>query len=168
MYKEVNELDTKIFIFFYNLCKVSGRQEELTKLYEIYFYFLGEDKANLQIYLDLINSMQFIYRVHSFNQIRIKLEEMRNKENVFRERMKNILIDENYQSITTDEQKEKFKTYNEKEWSYFEDQKYNQEALKILEEAIYQFYELCSRAPFYALKRLLDFQIEIIENENPA
>jgi hypothetical protein len=168
MYKEVNELDIKIFKFFYKLGQFSGRLEELTKLYEVYFYFLNQDKSNLQIYLDLINSMQFIYRVHSFNQIRIKLEEMRNKENVFRERMKNILIDENYQSVITIEQNEKFKIYNEKEWSYFEDQKYSQEALKILEEAIYQFYELCSRAPFYALKRLLDFQIEIIENENPA
>jgi hypothetical protein len=112
--------------------------------------------------------MQFIYRVHSFNQIRIKLEEMQSKESVFRERMKKLLEDENYQSVLTIDQKEKLKIYMEKEWSYFEAQKYNQEELKILEEAIYQFYELCSRAPFYALKRLLDFQIEIIENENPA
>ena len=168
MYKEVNELDTKIFIFFYKLCKVSGRQEQLTKLYETYFYFLNEDKSNLQIYLDLINSMQFIYRVHSFNKIRIKLEEMRNKENVFCERIKNILIDENYQSIISSSQKEKFNKYLEQEWSYFDEQKYNQEELNILQEAIFQFYELCSRAPFYAMKSLLDFQIEIIENENPA
>jgi len=168
MYKEVNELDTKIFIFFYKLCKVSGRQEELTKFYETYFYFLNQDKSNLQIYLDLINSMQFIYKVHSFNKIRIKLEEMRNKENVFRERMKNILTDENYQSIISSSQKEKFNKYLEREWSYFDGQKYNQEELNILQEAIFQFYELCSRAPFYAMKSLLDFQIEIIENENPA
>jgi len=168
MYKEVNELDTKIFIFFYKLCKVSRRQEQLTKLYETYFYFLNEDKSNLQIYLDLINSMQFIYRVHSFNKIRIKLEEMHSKESIFRERMKKLLHDENYQSIISSSQKEKFNKYLEQEWSYFDKQKYNQEELNILQEAIFQFYELCSRAPFYTMKSLLDFQIEIIENENPA
>jgi len=168
IYKEVNELDTKIFIFFYKLSKLSGRQEQLVKYYETYFYFLNEDKSNLQIYLDLINSMQFIYRVHSFNQIKIKLGEMKVKEDIFRERMKNILNDEKYQQIITPEQKEKFKAYLKKELSYFEEQKYNQETLKILEEAIYQFYELGSRAPFYALKKLLDFQIEIVKNENPA
>ena len=112
--------------------------------------------------------MQFIYRVHSFSQIRIKIEEMEIKEEVFRERMENILNDENYQSIITSEQNEKFEKYLERNWTYFNDQKYNQDALKVLEEVIYQFYELCSKAPFYALKKLLDFQIEILENEIPG
>lgn len=168
MYKEVNELDKNIFIFFYKLGKSSGRQEELTKFYETYFYFLNEDKSNLQIYLDLINSMQFIYRVHSFNQIRIKLEEMEIKEEVFRERMENILNDENYQSIITSEQSEKFEKFLEKNWTYFNNQNYDQDSLKVLEEVIYQFYEICSKAPFYALKKLLDFQIEMLGKENPA
>ncbi|MDZ7624900.1 MAG: M48 family metalloprotease [Ignavibacteriaceae bacterium] len=168
LYKQVNELDIKIFKFFFKLAKLIERNEELVKHYETYFYFVNEDKSNLQIYLDLIDSMQFIFRIHSFNQIRIKLEEMQSKESVFRERMKKLLEDENYQSILTTEQKEKFTKYLEKEWSYFSEQKYDQEELKVLEEAIYQFYELCSRAPFYALKKLLDFQIEILGNENPA
>ena len=166
MYKKVNELDIKIFKYFFKQSKLVGRDSELVKCYETYFYFVKEDKSNLQIYLDLINSMQFIYRIHSFNQIRIKLEEMHSKESVFRERMRKLLYDENYQSILNTEQKEKFTIYLEKDCSYFDGQKYNQEELKVLEEAIFQFYELCSRAPFHALKKLLDFQIEIVENEN--
>jgi len=168
LYKEVNKLDIKIFKYFFKLAKLIERYEELVKHYDIYFYFVNEDKSNLQIYLDLIDSMQFIYRIHSFNQIRIKLEEMQSKESVFRERMKKILDDENYQSILTIEQKEKFTKYLEKDLSYFDGQKYNQEELNILQEVIFQFYELCSRAPFYALKKLLDFQIELVEKGNPA
>ncbi|HEY6435816.1 MAG TPA: M48 family metalloprotease, partial [Ignavibacteriaceae bacterium] len=86
MYKQVNELDMNIFIFFYKLGNSSGRDDELIKYYETYFYFLNEDKSNLKVYLDLINSMQFIYKVHSFSQITIKLEEMEIKEEIFRER----------------------------------------------------------------------------------
>ena len=168
MYKHVNELDINIFIFFHRLGKLSGRNEELIKYYETYFYFLSEDKSNLQIYIDLINSMQFIYRVHSFSQIRIKIEEMEIKEEVFRERMENILNDENYQSIITSEQTEKFEKYLEKNWTYFNSQNYDQDSLKVLEEVIFHFYELCSKAPFHALKKLLDFQIELLENENPS
>lgn len=168
LYKQVNELDIKIFKFFFKLAKHIERNEEFVKYYETYFYFVNEDKSNLKIYLDLIDSMQFIFRIHSFNQIRIKLEEMQSKESVFRERMKKLLEDENYQSILTTEQKEKFTKYLEKDWSYFDGQNYNQEELNILQEAVFQFYELCSRAPFYALKKLLDFQIEILGNENPA
>lgn len=168
LHKLVSELDIKIFKFFFNLSKLVGRNSELVNYYETYFYFVNEDKSNLQVYLDLINSMQFIYRIHSFNQIRIKLEEMYHKERIFRERMKKLLDTANYQSILTLEQKEKFTKYLEKEWAYFDGQNYNQEELNILQEAIFQFYELCSRAPFYALKKLLDFQIEIVENVNPA
>jgi len=168
LHKQVNKLDIKIFKFFFKLSKLVGKDSELEKYYETYFYFVNEDKSNLQIYLDLIDSMQFIFRIHSFNQIRIKLEEMQGKENIFRERMKKLLSDENYQSILTTEQKEKFTKYLAKDWSYFNEQKYDQEELNILQEAIFQFYELCSRAPFYALKKLLDFQIEILGNENPA
>ncbi|MCL4278944.1 MAG: hypothetical protein KJZ60_04565, partial [Ignavibacteriaceae bacterium] len=168
LHKLVSELDIKIFKFFFNLSKLVGRNSELVNYYETYFYFVNEDKSNLQVYLDLINSMQFIYRIHSFNQIRIKLEDMHHKERIFRERMKKLLDAANYQSILTLEQKEKFTKYLEKEWSYFDGQNYNQEELNILQEAIFQFYELCSRAPFYALKKLLDFQIEIVENVNPA
>jgi hypothetical protein len=109
--------------------------------------------------------MQFIYRIHSFNQIRIKLEEMHNKESIFSERIKKILNDEKYQSILTQEQKEQFKSYIEKEWSYFEEQKYDEEALKILGEVIYQFYELCSKAPFFALKKILDYQIDLLNEQ---
>lgn len=168
LHKLVSELDIKIFKFFFNLSKLVGRNSELVNYYETYFYFVNEDKSNLQVYLDLINSMQFIYRIHSFNQIRIKLEDMHHKERIFRERMKKLLDTANYQSILTLEQKEKFTKYLEKEWAYFDGQNYNQEELNILQEAIFQFYELCSRAPFYALKKLLDFQIEIVENVNPA
>ena len=166
LYKDVNELDINIFIFFYRLAKSSNRHEELVKFYETYFYLLSEDKSNLKIYLDLINSMQFIFRVHSFNQIELKLEDMQEKEDIFRGRLNNILNDQNYLSIITEEQEEKFNKYLVQEWAYFENQKYDEEALKILEEVIYQFYELCSRAPFYALKKMLDFQIEILDNEN--
>ena len=168
LHEQINALDIKIFKFFFKISKLNGKDEQIKKYYEIYFHFLSEDKSNLKIYLDLINSMQFIYRVHSFSQIRIKLEEMEIKEEVFRERMENILNDENYQSIITSEQGEKFEKYLEKNWTYFNNQNYNQDSLKVLEEVIYHFYELCSKAPFYALKKLLDFQIEILENEKPA
>jgi len=168
LHEQITELDIKIFKFFFKLSKLTARTEQIKKYYETYFYFLKKDKFNLKVYLDLIDSMQFIYKIHSFNQIRIKIEQMEIKEEVFRERMENILNDENYQLIVTNEQSEKFEKYLEKNWTYFNNQNYNQDALKVLEEVIYQFYELCSNAPFYALKKLLDFQIEILESENPA
>jgi hypothetical protein len=164
MYKKITELDENIFRFFYSLAAASGREEKLVNKYEIYFYMVDEDKTNLQVYLDLIDAIQFIYRVHSYSQIKTKMAAMKEKENIFRERVKKLLNDENYHFLISDLQKEKFQYYVNNNLIYFDNQKYDQETLKILEETIYQFYEVCSRAPFYSLKMLLDFQTELLDS----
>ena len=165
MYKNIVELDKNIFRFFYSKAKILGKEQELTAKYQTYFYLVEEDKNNLKIYLDLVNAIQFIYRVHSFSQIGIKMYEMKLKENIFRDQIKKMLDDENYKLILSDNRREKFQIYVKNNLIYFRDNKYDQEALKILEETIYQFYEICSSAPFYSLKNLLDFQIEILDRQ---
>ena len=168
MYKKVEELDIIVFSFFYKLSKQTDKDEELIKYYKTYFNLLDEDKINLQTYLDLINSMQFIFTIHSFSKIRSKLEQMEDQEDKFRERISKILEDEKYTPMLTDELNKKFNDYLSKEHEYFDSEKYNDEALKSLEETIFNFYEVCSKAPFYGLKKLLDFQIELLDNWNPA
>ena len=165
MYKNIVELDKNIFRFFYSKAKILGKEQELTAKYQTYFYLVEEDKNNLKIYLDLVNAIQFIYRVHSFSQIGIKMYEMKLKENIFRDQIKKMLDDENYKESLSDNRREKFQNYVNNNLIYFRDNKYDQEALKILEETIYQFYEVCSSAPFYSLKNLLDFQIEILDSQ---
>jgi len=164
-HKEINNLDIKIFRFFLNLAKVTEHNEELIKCYEDYFYLIGEDKENLQIYLNLINSMQFIWRVTSFNQIRNKMTILKEKEADLRGKLKKILIDERYISSIAEEKKIKLEEYLSKDWQYFTEPKYNDEALAVLEEALFLFYEICSNAPFRTLKRLLDCQIYLLESK---
>ena len=163
LHKKINKLDIKIFRFFLKLAEFAGSNENLIKKYETYFYLINEDKSNLQIYLDLINSMQFIWRVTSFNQIKLKMMEMKNKEEVFKNKFNEIFKDERYTSHLDEDKKIQLKKYLSKDWIYFNDPKYDDEALKILEEALFLFYEICSGAPFKSLKQLLDFQIELFE-----
>jgi hypothetical protein len=82
--------------------------------------------------------------------------------------LKEIIKDERYNSIIDEEKKLKIEKYLSKDWQYFIDSKYNEEALGILEEAIFLYNEICSTAPFWALKNLLDFQIELLEPETQA
>ncbi|MCW8961761.1 MAG: M48 family metallopeptidase, partial [Ignavibacteriaceae bacterium] len=139
LHKEINNLDIKIFKFYLNLAKVSGHNEELLKCYEDYFYLLREDKENLKIYLDLINSMQFIWRVTSFSQIRNKMITLKEKEADFGSKLKKILKDERYISFIAEEKGIKLEEYLSKDWQYFTEPKYNDEALAKLEEALFLF-----------------------------
>ena len=163
LYQEITSLDKKIFKFFHSLAKSTEDKTELIKHYETYFYLIEQDKDNLKVYLDLIGAIQFIYFVHTFSQIESKMISMREKENVLKERIKKILDDQNYARLMSEMQRQKFQAFVEQKLTYFENQKYNSEALKMLQEIIYEFYEVCSRAPFYSLKRLLDFQIKILD-----
>ena len=163
LHREINNLDIKIFRFFLNLAKLSGRKEEFIKNYEVYFYLLQEDKSNLQIYLDLINSMQFIWLVNSYNKIKSQMIEMKKKEWLFNSKLKEIIKDERYNSDISEEKKIKLEQYLSKDWQYFIEPKYNEEALRVLEEALFLFNEICSSAPIWSLKKLLDYQIELLE-----
>ena len=167
MHKKIVDLDIKIFRYFYQVAKSLNREDKLVDHYNNYFYMVDQDKTNLQVYLDMINAIQFIYRFYSFNTIEIKLKEMKIKEDMFRERIKIILSDQNYLSFISENQREKLQNYIDKKIIYFENQVYNSESLKILQEVIFEFYEVCSRAPFYGLKRMLDFQMEILDNQKP-
>jgi len=168
IHNQIVELDKKVFRFFHSLAKVNSMQEELIRKYETYFYMVEEDKLNLKVYLEMIDVIQFIYRIHSFNQIKIKMTDMKEKENEFRERVKKLLSEGNYLERITDNQKEILQNYLSEDHIYFDGENYDQDALKIMEEMIFQFYEICSGAPDYELKKLLDFQIEILENKNPV
>jgi hypothetical protein len=167
MHKKIVDLDIKIFRYFYKVAKSLNREDDIVNCYNNYFYLVDQDKTNLKVYLDMIDAIQFIYRFYSFNTIEIKLKEMKIKEEVFRERIKIILSDKNYLSIISGNQREKLQNYVDKKIIYFENQAYNSESLKILQEVIFEFYEICSKAPFYGLKRMLDFQMEILDSQQP-
>lgn len=165
-YKIIFELDKKIFRYFYSVAKSLNKEKQLIEHYENYFYLVDEDKINLKAYLDMIAAIQFVYTIHSFSKIETKMKEMKKKENVFRDRIKTILTDENYSELISDAQRERLSKYSAKNLVYFANQAYISESLNILQEAIFEFYEICSRAPFNGLKKLLDFQIKILDEQN--
>ena len=111
--------------------------------------------------------MQFIWHVTSFGKIRSKMITLKEKEADFRMKLKQILIDERYSSFIGEEKREKLEKYLTNDWQYYTEPKYDEEALAVLEESIFLFYEICSGAPFRGLKRILDYQIEILHSNFP-
>ena len=79
-------------------------------------------------------------------------------------KLKQILKDERYSGFVNEEKREKLDKYLANDWKYFAESGYNQDALAILEESIFLFFEMCSGAPFKGLKRILNFQIVLLED----
>jgi hypothetical protein len=167
LHNKINKLDIKIFKFFLDLAEFTVNKDTLIKYYENYFYFLQEDKANLKVYLDLINSMQFIWQVNSYGRIETEMEGLKEKETLFINKAKQLLNDIRYLELLDENKKTKLEKYLSQDWKYFTGSEYDDKALAILEETLFIFYEVCSGAPFKVLKKILDQQILILETNTP-
>jgi Zn-dependent protease with chaperone function len=162
MFEKLNSLDMNIFKFFLHKAQIKGEENILKEKYKVYFNVVKEDKENLELYLDMINSIQFIAQFQSFSSIEENMAEFKEKEKIFRKKFGSFINDEHYKHIIDAEKIGKIEKYLSKEWKYFEEPNYNEEALSVLEESIYLFYSICSRAPSAALKKLLDYQISLV------
>jgi hypothetical protein len=163
IFEEVNTLDINIYKFFLNQARSVGRANIFKEKYKLYFKLVKEDKENLDLYLDMINSLQFIVGFRSFSSIEQNMIELKKKEKLFKEKLESILNYDFYNSLIDDVKKEKIEKYLSKDWVYFKQPNYNDEAIAILEESIFLYYSICSKAPFTALKNLLDYQITLLD-----
>ena len=87
------------------------------------------------------------------------------KEKKFKEKLEQLLSNEFYKPLIDKEKKDKIEKYISKDWIYFKEKKYDEEAIAVLEESIYLYYSIFSKAPFTALKDLLDYQITLLDNK---
>jgi Zn-dependent protease with chaperone function len=163
LFDAVKNLDMNIYKFFFSKAYKVGLQDEFKKKYKMYFDILKKDKENLQLYLDMIMSMQFMIQFRSYDNIKKHIAELKKKETLFRERFESILKNDFYETLIENDKREKIEKYLSKDWIYFKQPDYDSEALSMLEESIYLFYSICSRAPFAALVALLDFQIKLMD-----
>lgn len=162
LFDKLNKLDIQIYKFF--LCKVQNTGDEITlkKKYKNYFDVVNEDKNNLEMYLDMIKSMQFISQFQSYSTIEENMSEFKEKEKIFREKFGSIINNESCRHSFDPEKIRKVEKYLSKDWEYFKKPNYDDEALSVLEESIYLFYNICSQTPAAVLKDLLDYQIFVI------
>ena len=107
--------------------------------------------------------MQFIWRVTSFRQIERKMKEFKEKEYLFLNKVKILLNDKRYLELMDEDKKAQLEKYISQDWKYFTGSAYDNDALAVLEETLFIFYQVCSSAPFKGLKKILDLQIQLAE-----
>jgi hypothetical protein len=163
LFENIKKLDIDIYKFFLSKAKKSGKDNILIEKYKLYFSLLKEDKDNLQLYFDMISSLQFIAQFRSFGSIEQNIKELKKKEETFKEKLEQILNSDFYKPLVDNDKKEKIDKYLSKDWIYFKEPKYDEEAIAVLEQSIFCYYAICSKAPYTALKSLLDYQISLLD-----
>jgi Zn-dependent protease with chaperone function len=154
--------DIDIYRYFLMVAGKQQKTEELKAAYRLMFRVDKEYDRKVNIYARLANETAFIQQVTPFDVIESNLSLLANTEKDFVKDIQDLLQQDVFQPELTEEIKEQFKKYTMQNWVYFEDRKYDNEALQVLFTAINQYQAVLSKTFIRVKKELLNCQAGLL------
>lgn len=165
--KEVNnkitDNDIKIYKFFKARENLLNKKPLLEKLYQEFFNFDREYDNNFDTYLTLSNQLEFLNYNTPFDKIRTNFLNIEPLEAKLKRAIKDMLVDQKYNTEITEESRKNFELYISKKWTYFGNEKYFEKNLELLFTVMNNFYDILSKGYFILKKKLLDYQTELVK-----
>lgn len=158
---DIAENDKKIFEYYYNIAQNTGKSDEYKAKYSLY------QDQNLQTEKDskLINEMYeitaFTQETTPFEKISQKMNKVYDKENELKAGIKDILDNKNYENVLTEEGREILIKYISAKHSYFQHERYDDDAMGLLFSSIHLYNTASFEILFTLKKDFLDFQASL-------
>lgn len=163
--EQIKANDIRIFTFFKT---IENNQMSSSKLDKLYIDFFEYDKgmdSKYDVYIQLSEGLLFINEITPFDEIKSNFSKIEPIEQKLKEEIQIILKDNNYQNEMSKDIKDNFESYLSKKWQYFGHEKYFENNLEILFTAMENYASLLSKRYFIKKKRLLEYQIDILEGK---
>jgi Zn-dependent protease with chaperone function len=161
---KITENDIKIYNYFYQQTSNNEEREALKLNYHNFFKFDKEFNQKIEMYSNLLNSVNFFNVVTPVEQIKLNLIEFKKVEKEFKKEITDVLDQEVYKTELTEPIKENFEKYLAENWIYFSNQNYLENELKILFTAMNDYNYLLSKGYFNTKKDLLNLKNKLFEN----
>lgn len=155
--------DIRIFKFFKQQEALAGRVPQLEQLYQDFFEFIDSLDEKGEQYQNLMERLQFVEEVTSYDQIARNFAEVASLEKLVKTNIQTLLNDEVYQVYITEEIRTQLEWYCSKTWRYFEGEQYIEEHLQGLFASLNYYAYLMSQGSFVLKKKLLNYQAELAE-----
>ncbi len=114
------------------------------------------------LYNQLSKELDFINFTTPFEQITANFITISAIEERFKKRIAEMLENQEYQTEITQEIKENFDLYLSKEWKYFGNERYYENNLEILFNAMNNYVFILSKIYYLKKQKLLNYQEELI------
>ncbi len=160
----IKQNDIQIYKFFINAEEHQGKQKELENLYRVFFEFDKTFDSKNEVYLKLLNELQFVSVTTPFEQIRANFKKIKTTEELLKKELNHLLSDSYIQTEINNEVREKLEQYLSETLEYFGGVSYFDDNLNVLYEAMHNYGYLLSRKYFLMKKKLLTYQVELIKN----
>lgn len=168
--ERINELlkanDLKIYKYFSGLEEKLDKAKELKQLYKEFFDFDKLFDSKYEIYTDLLNDLKFTSVTTRLDKIRTNFKKIKIKEELLKIEINQLLADEILIPEITDEIRELMERYTSTSLDYFGVAIYNDDNLNLLYSAIHNYGHLLTRKYFLMKRRLLTYQVGLIENQS--
>lgn len=151
-----------IYCYFITQAQQQNKAEELQKLYSDFIAYDKTYEPKFELYVNLLNSLNFVSVTTPFEQIRSNLTKVNELEVSLKQELKVLLADPILIPEITKEMRDQLEKYIPKDLIYFVEPAYNNENLNTLYTAIHQYSYLILRKYFLLKRAILVYQENLL------
>ncbi|WP_417351885.1 M48 family metalloprotease [Flavobacterium alkalisoli] len=150
--------DRKIFSFYYHIALQSGKAEEYKNRYKTFAAFTKKGDEELRAIDEIKGMTLFLNETTTFKKIESNFRKLFPKEQILREKIRQLLNNSEYESILVPELKDNLNKYASYNWTYFENESYKNENLQTFFNGIDAYVFVLQVKCRMLKKDFLDFQ----------
>lgn len=159
---QLKKLDIQIFEYFLSLSAEQGRKEEFVNFYGTYqtIHSLLEDQNNC--HHKIAQATSFMHTRTAVETIEQQMHLVKNEEIRFKEELLKLLANPLYSEQINEEDKKLIEKFTSSDYKYFAGGSYFNLQVDELFESIQLFVKIINVTNFKSKKKLLDFQVELV------
>ena len=157
--KQIEEIDKKAFIYFYNLAETPELRTQLVDKYRYLFTLQKDAVKHYDLHNDMMRAMNPVYGRMNPIQIMNTLDHVYKQERKIKPRIKEIIADEKMKSYMNEEQLKMLANYIDAKLVYYLEPTYDNKAISTFNKAMDAYISAISNRNYMVIKDLLDYQI---------
>jgi Zn-dependent protease with chaperone function len=159
---KLKEADIEVFRYSYARALTKGKGTELLCKYAALFTGMHEIQVCQKKLGALEEEMKPFFQKNTFAVIQSVQEKIKTKEQELRPLMSTLLQESDSENWITEHQRKHIEKYLEKDWLYFFQPHFNQEALAVLQAALSAYGHIQAKRLFLLRKNLVEEQIDYL------
>lgn len=162
---KIEENQNLILAFFINQAKLKDREEDFRRM------LLSTKAQNKKIEAifpelnELSQAVGFLYHELPHEAIEYYNRQLNPIDLAFQNKLVSLMADEDFVRFLDQTQKQVFEDYNQSKWQYYQNQKYNQNAVDKLMAVLEQSHVVLPDVHFLARKELLQYMLDLTKEQ---
>lgn len=162
-WESIFEHDLRIFRFFYQKASKKGLEAEYFAQFKSYNDSLALQEEGEKLRINLLESADFLTKQTPFDTIVYRMELLKALEGEFKASFKMLFENPHVHDAITPKGKEEFPKYLSKDWQYFSDETYDEEALELFFSAVSNYAGMFSHFVEGAGKDVIRMQASLLK-----